>query len=324
MSKSELKEVYAWQGNEMLPFDNFLLNYRGFEKGHQAYFFGCGVKKKKGITVDWDGGVYDHFALIVVLKGKGTYVDHKGVEHSIEPGSAFIRSTEKEHKLYIDPTSEWHEYFIALKHIPLDKTDQKEFSNEMVEIPQGKLWLQYQTAPSDTENLLKYLIDFPQDQSVFKYGLDEKKMQSFYKLVSLLAEAKESDVHLLQESYLSFIRSMCVSNKLLPPQNNPLVIEILNTLNANIYSGESIPDLLAGIPASYSKIRRIFKQETGTSLGQYYLQLKMEEAISLLKNNVSLKDIAAKLSYSDQFAFSSQFKKYTGVSPKNFLKKMVL
>ena len=324
MSESKIKEVYSWQDNNSLPFESFLLNYRGFEKGRQAYFFGCGVKKKKGITLDWEGGVYDHFALIMVLNGRGTFVDHNDVEHAVGPGSVFIRSTEREHKLTIDPTSEWHEYFVALKHIPLDQTEQKDFSDEMIEIPQGKLWLQYQTAPSETENLLKYLVDFPQDQNVFNIDLDEKKMLSFFKLVNLLAEVKENEVHLLQESYLHFIKSMVVSNKLLLPQSNPLVLDILKVLHNNIYSGESIPDLLSEIPASYSKIRRIFKQETGTSLGQYYLQLKMEEAITLLKNNMSLKEISAKLSYSDQFAFSSQFKKYTGVSPKNFLKKMVL
>ena len=31
MSKSELKEIYAWQDDESLPFDKFLLNYRGFD-----------------------------------------------------------------------------------------------------------------------------------------------------------------------------------------------------------------------------------------------------------------------------------------------------
>ena len=324
MSKSDLKEIYPWQDDDSLPFDQFLLNYRGFEKGHQAFFFGCGVKKKKGLRIDWEGGVYDHFALIVVLNGRGRFIDHNGVEHLVEAGSVFLRSSVREHQLYIDPRSDWHECFIALKHIPLDRTDQTVFSDEMVEIPQGKLWLQYQTAPSETDNILKYLIDFPEGQSVFKVDLNEKRLRSFYTLVTLLEDAKVTDVHRLQESYLNFIRSMCVPKGILAGQNNPLVRDLMRTLQENIHSSDSIPDLLSDIPASYSKIRRIFKQETGTSLGQCYLQLKMEEAIALLKNGLSLKDIAEKLSYSDQFAFSSQFKKYTGVSPKNFLKKMVL
>lgn len=65
-------------------------------------------------------------------------------------------------------------------------------------------------------------------------------------------------------------------------------------------------------------IRRV-KQETGKTPRVIMVELRMNEARHLLKHTrLSISDIALELGYDDLFAFSQQFKRQTGYSPRNY------
>ncbi len=67
-------------------------------------------------------------------------------------------------------------------------------------------------------------------------------------------------------------------------------------------------------------IRRV-KQETGKTPRVIMVELRMNEARHLLKHTrLSISDIALELGYDDLFAFSQQFKRQTGYSPRNYRK----
>ena len=60
----------------------------------------------------------------------------------------------------------------------------------------------------------------------------------------------------------------------------------------------------------YEGFRKRFKRETGLSPGQYYQQVRMREASKLLiEKSLSIKEIAERLHFYDEFHFSKQFKK---------------
>jgi len=59
---------------------------------------------------------------------------------------------------------------------------------------------------------------------------------------------------------------------------------------------------------------------------QYYIQIKIYKAESLLEQqDLSVKEVAYKIGFEDQYYFSRLFKNKTGVSPsewKNFMTKV--
>ena len=68
---------------------------------------------------------------------------------------------------------------------------------------------------------------------------------------------------------------------------------------------------------------RLFKEETGESFSDYLEELRMNNAIKLLKTSSSKKvyEVADECGYNDGQYFAKVFKKYTGYTPNNYRKK---
>ena len=70
---------------------------------------------------------------------------------------------------------------------------------------------------------------------------------------------------------------------------------------------------------SKTYIKNIFRKHTGTSVIQYYLDLKIEEAKKLIANNkFSFTVISDKLNFNSVHYFSRTFKQRTGISPSEY------
>lgn len=68
-----------------------------------------------------------------------------------------------------------------------------------------------------------------------------------------------------------------------------------------------------------SYLSTMFREKTGMKLMSYIEGIRMEKAKEYLKNNVwTVTEIAIETGYSDSNYFSKVFKKYTGVSPKQY------
>ncbi|CAN5452234.1 hypothetical protein BH11BAC3_BH11BAC3_14170 [soil metagenome] len=74
---------------------------------------------------------------------------------------------------------------------------------------------------------------------------------------------------------------------------------------------------------NYSYLANVFSQETGIWLSDYIISLKIEKAKELLvKEKLTISEIAWKLNYSSVAHLSNQFTKITGLRPSQFKKKM--
>ncbi|MFC4811766.1 response regulator [Paenibacillus sp. GCM10023250] len=66
-------------------------------------------------------------------------------------------------------------------------------------------------------------------------------------------------------------------------------------------------------------LSRIYKLETGESIGQYLLRLRMEKAAALLKSGTDkIMDVASRLGYQNATYFSKVFKDYFGQTPQQY------
>ena len=98
--------------------------------------------------------------------------------------------------------------------------------------------------------------------------------------------------------------------------------EMKKIMAEKIYSDFTIQILCECINYSKSHISAIFKKYSGTTILNYYANLKINEAKKLLKKNeFSISEISEMLCYSSPYYFSYAFKKETGTSPSEYIKK---
>jgi len=75
---------------------------------------------------------------------------------------------------------------------------------------------------------------------------------------------------------------------------------------------------------SYSTLRTLFRRETGTTLGQYHLDLRIKEVQRLLaRTSLSVTAIASRLGFYDQKQLSAIFKRKVGLTPRVFRRQAV-
>ena len=81
----------------------------------------------------------------------------------------------------------------------------------------------------------------------------------------------------------------------------------------------SIAELAAQLYVSRSKLCAVFKQETGESVGAYMRRRRIERAEELLADRrLSIAQIAERLAFAHQSAFTQAFKQATGETPSEF------
>lgn len=98
--------------------------------------------------------------------------------------------------------------------------------------------------------------------------------------------------------------------------------EMKKIMSENVYGDFTIQTLCEHINYSKSYISAIFKKYSGTTILNYYDDLKINEAKKLLKQNThSVSEISEMLCYSTPYYFSYAFKRKTGFSPSEYMKK---
>lgn len=99
--------------------------------------------------------------------------------------------------------------------------------------------------------------------------------------------------------------------------------DVVKTLNDKLYENISINDICKKTSYSKAYLFRKFKQTTGKTVLNYYLDLKIEKAKQLIREReLSVKEIAEKLSFDTPNYFSKTFKKKTGLTPLEYRKRV--
>ena len=104
------------------------------------------------------------------------------------------------------------------------------------------------------------------------------------------------------------------------PVSKPDIIDdVVQYMQKNIGNNLTLQDLCNHFHYSPSRFSSLFKQRTGYSPIDYFIQLKMQKASQALDfTGQSIKDIAAEFGFDDPYYFSRRFRKTIGVSPKNY------
>lgn len=95
-----------------------------------------------------------------------------------------------------------------------------------------------------------------------------------------------------------------------------LVYEVVRYLEDHFRENLSLPELGKQFHISPSRLSHVFKEQTGMSVLNYVLQLKLGEAQHLLMNTSRpVGEIGEELGFYETSHFNLMFKKYTGMAP---------
>ena len=120
----------------------------------------------------------------------------------------------------------------------------------------------------------------------------------------------------LQETVETFTE--CVFNYI-PSKNNDIIKKAIQYISRNFASDITLKDVANHVHLNPAYFSTIFKQSTGSSFKEYLNMVRIEESKRLLTNtNYSVIDISIAAGFEDQSYFSKVFKKYTGLTPKQY------
>jgi len=80
-----------------------------------------------------------------------------------------------------------------------------------------------------------------------------------------------------------------------------------------------LADVAAASNISASRLSGLFKEETGSSVMSYRNELRLVKAAQLLlQSNLRIADVGSRVGYPEQAFFSRIFRKYLGMSPRQY------
>ncbi len=104
-----------------------------------------------------------------------------------------------------------------------------------------------------------------------------------------------------------------------PNKNSELIKKAIQYIARNFASSISLEDVAGHVHLNPAYFSTVFKQSTGSSFKEYLNMVRIEESKRLLANtSYSVIDIAVATGFEDQSYFSKVFKKYTGLTPKQY------
>lgn len=137
----------------------------------------------------------------------------------------------------------------------------------------------------------------------------------FLKLIPQIDDF-ENLCYKLQEIVEVFTESMF---NYIPTKNSELIKKAISYIATNFFKSITLEDVANFVHLNSSYFSTKFKQSTGSSFKEYLNLVRIEESKRLLANtDYSVIDIAVATGFEDQSYFSKVFKKYTGLTPKQY------
>ena len=125
----------------------------------------------------------------------------------------------------------------------------------------------------------------------------------------------------------NFIKLLAIFNRTsslnqIETKSNFAIDELIVLLNQDYNKKWTINSMASFCNLSVYYFSRLFKQHTGTPAIIFLTKIRINKAKELLMlNEKTISDIAFSVGYTDPLYFSKTFKKYVGVSPKNYKKQ---
>jgi AraC-like DNA-binding protein len=235
----------------------------------------------------WEQGrVLDEYQFLYISEGSGRLRSFEG-DFMLRPGSFAVLVPGEKHRYAPDPETGWTEYWIGFAGtIPREWTELGTLEKTVTVhslLNQKEILIPFEEAVEFTRNR-RYALEVLLGSCVtriFAYFSEDRHIKS------------GAPYDIIEKSKSIFEKSIY----------HPMDMEgLTKILNIN-----------------YQQLRDRFREKTGLSPYQYFLQMKINKAKELLlEGTLSIKEISYKLSFDSPYYFSRLFKKKAGVSPSQW------
>lgn len=143
-----------------------------------------------------------------------------------------------------------------------------------------------------------------------------------------LSETKEAIYHCTTSQELMSYMTVSLQSIFEPlsdiPEHDSIqyreeIAKVTQYIEDNYQRKITLNSISSYVNLSLSYLCRIFKSEVGTSINNYINNLRMEKASAFITHeNISVKEVAARVGIEDQLYFSRLFKKHFGVPPSEY------
>jgi len=244
----------------------------------------------------WENGrVLNEFQIIYISKGKGVFESENYPSAIINEGSILLLFPGQWHRFKPNQETGWDEHWVGCNG-------------------------------SFIQNLALNGFIAPQNQVQY-IGLHENIVSLFERIIRITKAEKTGYQPLVSGVVSHLLGQIHAINKESVFEKEGPTESIINKartiLRANINQDLSMEKLADELNVGYAWFRKAFKTYTGIAPNQYLLQLKIENAKSLLSDKKrSVKEIAFELNFESVFYFSKLFKEKTGLSPEHYRKSL--
>lgn len=122
------------------------------------------------------------------------------------------------------------------------------------------------------------------------------------------------------ELFFQFIASIEEKSK---DQAGWIMDKIFHYIHEHFHASITIEDIAGHVYLSPNYVRTLFKKETGETVLDYIVKLRMKRAVELLKNpSLKIHEIARSVGYENISYFCSVFHKHKGYTPNEFRKRL--
>jgi AraC-like DNA-binding protein len=238
---------------------------------------------KKGEFKTFERVAFPYYVFEYVLTGEGTVIIDNRIKFKAKQNDVYILPKYYSHKFYPDNRKPWQKIFFIIDGI---------FAEQCIQNYNLKQ---------------KYLFH---NSNIKEY---------FYEMRNIFLSVNPRLNHIAAHIFLDIIQKLydhALSSEKHISRDVAAIKDIIdNNLNENL----DLNKICSRIRWSKSYMIRKFKEETGRTPYDYMLIKKIELAKKILTlTDFSIKEIAEKLKFADQYYFSGIFKKKVGVSPKKF------
>ncbi len=128
----------------------------------------------------------------------------------------------------------------------------------------------------------------------------------------------------LEQLLIRLVRSNFDAIPVKVNKNNDLLAQITDYLSANVEEKLEFKDVLKHFNLSSSVVKKIFRQQMGCGVMDYFTRLKIDRAKELIREeNYTFTEISEKLGFNTSQYFTTVFKRVSGMTPSEYAKVAV-
>jgi AraC-like DNA-binding protein len=237
--------------------------------------------------------ILHEYQIIYITNGQGIFESESFKQTQIKAGTVIVLFPNERHRYKPDNNTGWDEYWVGIKGDIIDNL----LSSGYLKPENPCLHIGFNDGVFDIYN-----------------SIIEKTKQEGPGYQPLISGAV---LHLIGTCH-AVIKQSVTENK----EEEIIINKARLLFRSNINNPYSAEQAAHELNVGYSWFRKLFKNYTGLSPGQYYLQLKIDKAKDLLSNsNVPIKEISIDLNFDSSFYFSKIFKEKTGLKPTDYRKR---